>query len=216
MPKSKRNRVVSLTRTDAQGSEGKEALIRDVRECLDTYASTYLFSVKNMRNAMLKQVRTEWRRSRFFFGKNKVMAIAFGKNEAEAHVPGSHLVSEALVGSVGLFFTNDPRATVTEWFAQYGEADFARSGNKATASVTLKAGPLADFSHTMEPQMRKLGMPTSLQRGVVTLDRDYKVCDKGDVLTPEQCRILKLFNHQQAVFHIQLTAVFEDGKFTQL
>jgi mRNA turnover protein 4 len=42
----------------------------------------------------------------------------------------------------------------------------------------------------MEPQLRKLGLHTSLKRGVVTLDLDYEVCKKGAKLTPEQAQLL--------------------------
>ena len=42
----------------------------------------------------------------------------------------------------------------------------------------------------MEPQLRKLGMHTSLKKGIVTLDIDFDVCKKGDKLNPEQARIL--------------------------
>jgi len=76
------------------------------------------------------------------------------------------------------------------WFAQYGEADYARSGNPATETVSIPEGPQAQFSHTMEPQLRKLGLPTVLKRGIVTLERDYLVCTARDVLTPEQARVL--------------------------
>ena len=129
MPKSKRNKVVALTRTERQGFAGKEALVTDVsadarcvmwerwmcevcagsqrcllrtaslrvrlrtpmcllgtehihpstyrpimvmfvcvlqiQKCLDEYASAYIFSVHNMRNAKLKDVRTHWRTSRY-------------------------------------------------------------------------------------------------------------------------------------------------------
>ena len=57
-------------------------------------------------------------------------------------------------------------------------------------SNPLPLGPLPDFSHTMEPQLRSLGMPTTLKRGVVTMDQDFRICRKGDTLTPEQARML--------------------------
>jgi hypothetical protein len=46
------------------------------------------------------------------------------------------------------------------------------------------------FQHTMEPQLRQLGMRTSLKKGIVTLDVDYQICKKGNKLTPEQARLL--------------------------
>lgn len=36
-----------------------------------------------MRNAKLKDLRHEWKDSRFFFGKNKVMAIALGRTKSD-------------------------------------------------------------------------------------------------------------------------------------
>lgn len=68
--------------------------------------------------------------------------------------------------------------------------DFARTGNIATEEVTIVAGPLTQFQHTMEPELRKLGLHTSLKKGIVTLDTDYTICKKGDKLKPEQARLL--------------------------
>lgn len=42
-----------------------------------------MFTVDNMRNTKLKDLRNEWKDSRFFFGKNKVMAIALGKSKTD-------------------------------------------------------------------------------------------------------------------------------------
>ena len=36
-----------------------------IRGCVDKYSYVYVFSVENMRNAKLKDVRNEWRTSRY-------------------------------------------------------------------------------------------------------------------------------------------------------
>jgi hypothetical protein len=76
------------------------------------------------------------------------------------------------------------------WFDDYAETDFARSGTVATETVVLDAGPLEDFAHSMEPHLRKLGMPSALNKGVITLLKDYEVCREGVPLTSEQASIL--------------------------
>lgn len=76
------------------------------------------------------------------------------------------------------------------WFEDYSESDFARCGNIATYTVTLPAGPLPQFPHSIEPHLRQLGMPTSLQKGVVTLLSEFTVCKADQALKPEQARIL--------------------------
>jgi len=77
-----------------------------------------------------------------------------------------------------------------KWAEEYEELEYARSGFTTPESIELPEGPLQQFQHSMEPQLRQLGMPTSLQKGVITLIRPYTVCQKDDVLTPEQAQIL--------------------------
>jgi len=209
MPKSKRAKVVSLTQTDRKGLETKKQLVQQVHDACDEYDRVFIFSVENMRNSKLKEVRTLWRDSRFFFGKNKVLSIAFGLGPETEYRTNLHKLTQWLVGNVGVLFTNRSKADVEKWFSTYQSKEYARSGNKATQAVNLVAGPLPQFSHALEPQLRKLGLPTSLQRGVVTLDKDYCICEKDAVLTPEQARLLKLFEHPMATFKIKLLASYD-------
>lgn len=52
--------------------------------------------------------------------------------------------------------------------------DCARAGNVAQMAVTLDKGPLEQFSHSMEPQLRQLGLPTALKKGNDTQTRINK------------------------------------------
>ena len=85
-------------------------------------------------------------------------------------------------------------------------------------TVTLPPGPLEQFSHAIEPQLRQLGMPTELKKGVVTLMREYNICNAGDRLSSEQARILKLFGFQQAKFKLNMIASWskDDETFKML
>jgi len=219
MPKSKRNRFVSLTATQKKSfSQIKEKLVNEVRQCCDKYDRIFIFSVQNMRNSKLKDVRTQWKDSRFFFGKNKVMTIALGKTKETEYKDNLHKLSARLYGQCGLLFTNRSRAQVLKWFDEYSETDYARSGNTATETVVLDAGPLPvdTFPHSLEPQLRKLGMPTALKKGIVTLLQDYQVCKDGQTLTSEQASILKLLGTQLSEFKITLEAIWEtDGYFEE-
>ena len=53
---------------------------------------------------------------------------------------------------------------------------FCRTGGKAVETVILPEGPLPDFSHAIEPQLRQLGLPSALKKGVVTLLQEHTVC----------------------------------------
>jgi len=187
------------------------------KKAIPEYTAVYDEETENMRNNKLKEVREEWHHSKFFFGKNKVMAFALGKSETDEYKDNLHRVSGCLRGQRGLLFTNSTKDEVTKWFESYADVDFARTGCVAEQEVALKEGPLEQFTHSMEPQLRQLGLPTKLVKGVVTLTQDYVVCKEGDALKPEQARILKLLGHQMAEFKIHVTALWSnDGTFELL
>ena len=61
-----------------------------------------------------------------------------------------------------------PSCLIHRYFSHFKETDFARAGNKAQMAVTLDEGPLEQFPHSMEPQLRQLGLPTALKKGRMT------------------------------------------------
>ena len=174
------------------------------------------------------------------------MAKGLGTTVEEEHRYGLHklakvcLVSYASVsqtdptvgllqqikGQVGLFFTDSEPQEVIEWFNDFRQPDFARSGNIATRSVILPAGPVMrthsdppePFPHNEEPQLRKLGLTTAMDRGVPMLGSPHKLCEEGKSLTSEQAQLLKLIGEKMAVFRVQMKARWssETGEVVQI
>lgn len=111
-------------------------------------------------------------------------------------------------------FTDSPPEEVIAWFDDFHPLDFARSGNRASQTVILPAGPVMQqhstppepFPHNEDPQLRKLGLHTKMVRGVPTLDVPHTVCEKGKVLTPEQAQLLKLIGVKMVEFRVALRA----------
>ena len=208
MPKSKRDKKISLTKTNKKGLVLKQQIVEDVRNCVEKYERIFLISVHNMRNNKFKDLRAEWKDSRFFFGKNKVIALALGKTPENEVAEELHKLSAALKGQCGLLFTNRSKKEVLKWMEEYEELEYARSGFVTDESVTLPEGPMPEFPHSIEPHLRQLGMPTALQKGIVVLLKEYAVCKKGQTLNPEQARILKLLDRPLATFKLTPLGVF--------
>ncbi|KAI0771215.1 mRNA turnover protein 4-like protein [Trametes elegans] len=215
MPKSKRAKVVSLTKVAKKTREQKNALLQEVQENADKWQYCWLFEVGNMRNAHLKTVRRLWKdTARIFFGRGAVMAKALGMTPEEEHRPGMHKLAKQIKGQVGLFFTDSPPSEVEEWFDDFHPPDFARAGNRASRTVVLPAGPVMQqhstppepFPHNEDPQLRKLGLRTRMERGVPTLDVPHTVCEQGKVLSPEQAQLLKLIGIKMVAFRVGLRA----------
>ncbi|PVU85615.1 hypothetical protein BB560_006968 [Smittium megazygosporum] len=213
MPRTKRSKIVSLTKTLKKGKELKQDLIENVRILI------YLFTFE------------------FFYGKNKVMQIAFGKNEASEPDTNLHLLSEQLVGGLGVLFTNDSPETISSFAKSFVVYDYPGKGWIADRTITLSKGELvkgsdfynryidpsrntdADavivdqensssildtFQASMEPYLRKLGLPVSLVNGHIILISDYTLCKAGSPIDVNTRHLLKLFDAKLAPFKINL------------
>lgn len=219
MPKSKRSKVVHTSQVQKKpAKEINAALFELVQEAVDAYQHVFVFSVDNMRNTYLKEVRQHFSDSRMFFGKTKVMAKALGLTDAEEHAPGLHKLSKYLQGSVGLLCSNREPKEVLEYFEGFVEVDFARAGMDATRTFTVPAGVVYStggeqpaeqdlpMPHSLEATVRKWGMPTKLDKGKVICLEDYTVCKEGKPMNSDQTALLKLFGIATAEFKVQVLA----------
>ncbi|KAF4212785.1 hypothetical protein CNMCM8980_000294 [Aspergillus fumigatiaffinis] len=224
MPRSKRARIVHESKvTKKSHKEQTRRLYANIRECVENYDHLFLFSVDNMRNTYLKDVRTEFADSRLFFGKTKVMAVALGHNPETEAAPNLHKLSPYLTGAVGLLFTSRDPESVLSYFDAFRPLDFARAGTVSTRSFSIPNGqvysrggeiPASEdepVSHTIEPELRKLGVPTRLVKGKVMLEltdgqEGYPVCKEGEVLDSRQTTLLKMFGVATAEFKVDLKA----------
>ena len=118
---------------------------------------------------------------------------------------------------MGLLFTNSPPEEVIAWFKDFKAPDFARSGILSPLTHTLPSGPVMQhhstppepLPHNEEPQLRRLGLNTRMNRGVPTLDAEHVVVEKGKVITSEQAQLLKLVGVKCVEFRVALRCYWE-------
>ncbi|KAK9319896.1 ribosomal protein L10-domain-containing protein [Lipomyces orientalis] len=224
MPKSKRSKLVTLTKTQKKGREGKELLFNQIREALEVYKYVWVFDIANMRNSFLKDVRRDWTGSRLLFGRTKVMAKALGLTQDDEVRNNLSKLSKYVRGAVGLLLTSEDPETVETYFSDFAKSDFPRAGQIASVSFTVPSGiiysragqiPVEDdipLPHSLESTLRvQLGVPTSLKNGKIVIENDFEVCKEGDVLDAKQTRLLKLFGIACAEFRVRLVAYWADG-----
>ena len=205
--------AVPLTKAKKKGKEWKEGLVKQIHEAIEQYPSIYLFRVFNMRTEQFQDLRGDLREtSRFIMGNNKLLQVALGRSESDETRENLHLLSEKVQGSVGLLFTSLSKEEVVKVVEDFSHEDFARSGTKALHNFSLQEGPLSShlgpLPHTLEVQLRKWGMPTRLNKGVVELTTDFQVCREGQVLDTNQAAILRVFGVKMATFRLKLVAAW--------
>jgi len=144
-----------------------------------------------------------------------VMVHALGKGPEDEHKDNLFKLSKRITGECGILFTNKSKDYVQKFFSDYSEPNFARSGCEAKADFGLDKGPLT-LPFSMETHLRGLGLNTILKDGVIQLLAETIVCNKGDVLTPEQCKILEIFEQQMADFKLVLDSWWHAGEYEAL
>ncbi|MCJ1478865.1 mRNA turnover 4 [Lambiella insularis] len=221
MPRSKRAKVVHLSKVTKKGKELTLKTFANIQECVSKYPYLFVFSVDNMRNTYLKDVRTQLADSRLFFGKTKVMAAALGRSATEEPAPNTSLLAPYLAGTIGLIFTPRTPLEMQKYFSSFHPLDYARAGTVARRTFVLPPGTVysrggeipseedVPLAHSIEPTLRKLGVPSRLVKGKIELEGEYVVCQEGEVLGSGQTTLLKMFGIATAEFGVELKAFWE-------
>ena len=214
---SSKTKTVHLTQTEKRATrDHKSKYIQQVRDALDNHDAVYLFNYENMRSNKFKDVRLEFRNdSRIFLGKNKLLQIALGRTPEEEYSDNLRHVAERIVGgSVGLLMTSKPDNEVQGYFESLSEPDYARAGARSVAEVTVTEDKMSKFPVSMMEQLRKLGMPVEIKKGKVVFrdgQEKYRLCKKDEVLSAEQCKLLKHFEIKLVNFEVKLLCRWSDG-----
>ncbi|KAI0023152.1 mRNA turnover protein 4 [Xylariomycetidae sp. FL0641] len=236
MPKSKRAKVVHTTQVNKKNREHKERLFESIRDCLGEYQYCYVIALENERNKHIQEVRQELSDSRLFFGKTKLMARALGHGPEDSAGENTWKLTRHLRGTVGLLFTPRAPGAVLGYLAALAPVDFARAGAVAPRAFVVPPGPLGAtggavppdhdvaVGPALEPELRRLGLPTRLVRGRVVLEGDlatghgYTVCRAGDTLDARQARLLRLFDACMSEFRVRVRAYWAaaTGEVTEL
>ena len=149
------------------------------------------------------------------------MQVALGRTESEAIRDDIHKLSRRIRGYCGLLATNLSREDVETFFIENEEDAFAKAGKVSTKTIELQEGSLRGpdgilLSHTLEPTLRQCGLLTKLNKGVIELVADAKICDEGKILSIDQARLLKIFGFRMARFRLWLDSCWSNDTFEKI
>jgi mRNA turnover protein 4 len=211
MPVSKRDRVIHTSKVKRHNKDEKSEQIEAVRTAVQENQYVYVCEVSNDRNRALKEVRDELKPGKLFYSKNKLIQVAIGYTPETECAERIHTLSAYLKGHCGLICTNLSQDELLSVLKSHETEEYARTGDVATDTISLEAGfdALAEYTHSMEVQFRKLGLPTMLYDGKIKMLASHIVCNTGDILTADQAQLLKVLRVQMGKFQVKLVAVYD-------
>lgn len=206
---------MSLTKVKKKTKEVKTELLDEIRGLADEYPTILLLRTENQRNIFLKEIRKNLKNTRLICGKNKLMQKALGTTKPSERREGLHKLGLQITGESALLFTKDPVERVLKLFKEFHPIDYARAGFVASETIRLPRGTeaLSSLAHSIEPYLRKLGMPTILKEGKIQLLGEYEVCTKDKAITQDQAQVLKLLKHPIARFSMHIEGIWENGVY---
>ncbi|ODV59018.1 ribosome assembly factor MRT4 ASCRUDRAFT_77428 [Ascoidea rubescens DSM 1968] len=222
MARSKRARLVTLSKTDKKGRQNKNRIFDLIRSNIDSYNYLWLLDLRNIRTPTLQSIRADWKGSKIVLAKTAVMRESLGKLPSNEYAPNLSLLSKRITGSSTLLFTNEQPQVVKDYFTAFVTKDFARANSISPISFTIPEGIIystagqisveedVPISHSLEPTFRnKFNIPTRIKNGKVVLDSPFNVCQKGDKLSIVQSLILKQFGIACAEFKVKIDSYYD-------
>lgn len=97
MPRAKRNKEVTLSKVKPKGRDHKENQFQRLQAAAQANPFCYLFSIGNMRNNHLKEVREKWKGSSMFLGMNGVARKALGSDPQDEIVEGINGITKVRI-----------------------------------------------------------------------------------------------------------------------
>ncbi|OBA28811.1 hypothetical protein HANVADRAFT_21011 [Hanseniaspora valbyensis NRRL Y-1626] len=233
MPRSRRNRVITLSNVTKKDKEAKTRNFDDLSENLLKFKRVVLLNLSNINSNNLKELRKQWDsetlaeedRSKLVVSK-KNMIIKSLENHKEEFANLEKLIAilqkqHEKNATYGVLYTNYDYKTVIEFFDSYLKKDFAKSNSKSPITFNIPKGviysrggfiPVEDdipMAHSLEPILRnKYKIPTSLKDGKIVLDTDYHVCEQGQTLNVVQCLILRQFGISESEYKVEVMGAY--------
>ena len=128
--------------------------------------------------------------------KNKVLEVAFGTDEEIATKPTVILLTRyqcrtCRISKDTVRFSSPIKQRRVRGIFKSFEEELVRPQKDR---IVLEKGfeTLKQFSHSMEPYLRQLKLPTRLVNSQIELQSDYLLAEEDKPLTVEKCKLLVL------------------------
>ena len=216
MPKSKRTKLISLTRTKPKTRDAKTKLLTRVKLLISKYTRVAVVSYTNMNAAAQLSLRSHLGSiSKIIFGKKSILKMALGTSEESSEDSVNMLSDFFNDGQIALVFSNQPVSTLKSKLENFSKIEFAQPGSLSPANVVLGKGDTVfkSMSSSNDEYLRNLGLDVNVHEGKLNLVSDFLAAGKGLALSSEQCKILKLLGIKLGKVKVEVRAIFDKENF---
>jgi len=188
----------------------KRAYFERLTNYLQTYTKVMLISIDNVGAAHLQKVRKDFRgTAEVLMGKNTMMRKCIRQYIDQGH-PEFESLMNAIVGNIGLIFTNGDMRTIRDAITIYRVPAPAKPGITAPSDVFIPAGPTG-LEPTATAFLQALNIGSKIVKGQVELTANVHLIKKGDRVKPGAAALLARLKITPFSYGIDVNQVFSGG-----
>merc|ERR1739848_165601 len=183
MVKIKKYNKVHVTNVKKKDKNWKEYHICQILNALSNHPRLFVLKYNDIENYKMTELRGLLRdKGKLYNGAHNIFKHAI-KREKSLNHQDLHKILHLIKGNTALFFTKLRSVEVNEILMGCKYKEFIKVGELSKTSVELACGsilkPACNISRSLEPQLRKFGLPTRLNLGMIEVLSDC-VINKHD------------------------------------
>ncbi|WP_297486658.1 50S ribosomal protein L10 [Thermococcus sp.] len=196
----------------AHVAEWKKKEVEELAEIVKSYPVVALVDVAGVPAYPLSRMRDKLRgKALLRVSRNTLIELAIKKAAKDLGKPELEKLLDYIQGGAGILATEMNPFKLYKLLEESKTPAPAKAGVPVPHDVTIPAGPTSIAPGPLVGEMQALGIPARIEKGKVSIQKDYTVLKAGEVITEQLARILNALGVEPLEVGLNLLAAYEDG-----
>ncbi|WP_048149221.1 50S ribosomal protein L10 [Palaeococcus ferrophilus] len=197
----------------AHVAEWKKKEVEELVNLIKSYPVIALVNIADVPAYPLSKMRETIREQGGILrvSRNTLIELALKRAAEELGEKGLEELASRIEGGAGILATNMNPFKLYKFLQESKKPAPAKPGVAVNKEVVIPAGPTSLAPGPVVGEMQALGIPARIEKGKVSIQKDYTVLKPGDVITPQLANILNKLGIEPLEVGLELLAAYEEG-----
>ena len=193
-------------------AEWKRKEVEELTNIIKEYPVVALVDVTGVPAYPLSKMREKLREKALLrVSRNTLIELALRRAGQELGKPELEKLVEHVQGGAGILATRMNPFKLYKLLEESKTPAPAKTGVAVPHDVIVPAGPTSLAPGPLVGEMQSLGIPARIEKGKVSIQKDYTALKAGEVITDQLARILNALGIEPLEVGLNLLAAYEDG-----
>ena len=196
----------------AHVAEWKKKEVEELTKIIKSHPVIALVDVAGVPAYPLSKMRDKLRgKALLRVSRNTLIELAIKRAAQELGKPDLEKLADYIEGGAAILATEMNPFKLYKLLEESKTPAPAKPGAVVPKDVVIPAGPTSIPPGPLVGEMQALGIPARIERGKVSIQKDYTVLKAGEVITEQLARILNALGIEPLEVGLNLLAAYEDG-----